>query len=95
VRPVWSADGRYLLVSTTQKLRNEDGTISVNDQVVPNTEIAIVGRDGTGFTILTDNPSPDIAMAWDAGGWVYFTSRREQTFDIWRFKPQLVETASR
>jgi Tol biopolymer transport system component len=84
LRPVWSPDGSRLLVTVARELSFREGVISTGGS-----DLAVIRRDGTGFTMLTDNPANDVGEAWSDDGWIYFSSLRERSYDVWRFRPRL------
>jgi Tol biopolymer transport system component len=89
VLPIWSADGKRLLI-TVNHGRVGSRKATVESPAFERGDLAVVGRDGTGYTVLTDNPANDIGRAWDKDGFVYFSSRREKSTDIWRFNPKFL-----
>jgi Tol biopolymer transport system component len=89
VLPIWSADSKRLLMTVN---RGRVGSRQATPELpgFAGADLAVVGRDGTGYAVLTDNPANDIGRAWDKDGFVYFTSHREKSQDIWRFNPKLL-----
>jgi len=91
VMPKWSPDDKHLLFTIN---RGNVGRARPKEKTAAfiNADLAIVNADGTGQTNLTDNPANDLGRCWGADGFIYFSSLREKSTDIWRFKPRLVGT---
>jgi dipeptidyl aminopeptidase/acylaminoacyl peptidase len=51
-------------------------------------DVWLVGVDGSGLTRLTSNTETDTNAVWSGDGrWVYFTSTRSGSSQVWRIKP--------
>lgn len=88
VGPCWSPDGKYLLFTTTRERLNRPQAPSDMTNL-PGPQLAVVRADGTGFSLLTDNDTNNVARAWGDDGYIYFSSYRMKSQDIWRFKPRM------
>jgi Tol biopolymer transport system component len=88
VNPCWSPDGKYLLFTTTRGPLNRKQAPSDMTNL-PSPQLAVVKADGTGFTLLTDNDTNNVGRAWGDDGYIYFSSYRMKSQDIWRFKPKM------
>jgi Tol biopolymer transport system component len=43
--------------------------------------------DGSGMVQLTDGAARSATPSWGKDGWIYFSSDREGSFDVYRLKP--------
>lgn len=89
VLPCWSPDDRHLLFTINRGAVGRT-RVPAKMQAFTNCDLAVVEASGTNQTILTDNPTNDIGRGWGADGHIYFSSFREKSLDIWRFKPRLL-----
>jgi len=72
-QPSWSPDGTHLALST-----NRDG----------NSEIYVMGADGSGAQRLTNDPASDYGPMWSPrGDWIAFTSSANETTDLYVMRP--------
>jgi TolB protein len=86
--PCWSPDGQYLLFTTNRgSLGHKQSPSEL--ATLNNPQLCVVKADGTGFTMLTDNETTNVGRAWADDGYIYFSSYRMKSQDIWRFKPRL------
>ena len=70
--PAWSPDGKQIVFRSVQ-----------NGQ----SDIYIIGADGSGLVNLTNNPAEDWSPSWSPDGkWIAFQSNRDGNWEIYRMK---------
>lgn len=51
-------------------------------------DLFIVDADASGLRQLTTEPSTDVKPSWSADGrWIYYTSNRSGTYQVWKISP--------
>lgn len=85
IDPRWSPDGKWIVYASNEGRDSQQNR---------NLDIWLMAADGSQQTQLTTNGSVDDSPCWDAKGeHIYFRSNRGGAWNIWRFKPVLLEQA--
>lgn len=78
--PFFSPDGKYLTFASNRghkELRKGRADVL---------QIFVIKTDGTGLSQLTRGAAKAATPSWGPDGWIYFSSDRDGTFDIYRIK---------
>lgn len=79
-RPTFSPDGKFLAFASNrgfEQLRRDRSEVL---------QLFVVGLDGSQLTQLTRGAARAATPAWGADGWIYFSSDRDASLDLYRVK---------
>ncbi len=73
--PAWSPDGLWV----------------VFEKGLTGSDLCIMKNDGSNVTQLTSGAAYDVDPSWSSDGFIYFASKTDSDYNIWRLKPILPE----